>query len=341
MFQTGMLGGPRALRTRTFILAVLLSCLPGPRGWAVQAAAPRAGEEPFTVLQIMRYDWSEDLEVVRMSEGLWRIHKLAQDHKIWEDADRLARIQWRQWYRDGSPESHARRWVLPRPEAPQFFTHGRFQDQFEAEEKLKSLKAEMEKRLERYRAYRDQTSLFFLDNLLENRKVVRALIPKARTALENRTDAIVKRWPESRKREIWTVVHQAEQKARAMVADKSAEAGGELDVLDVFNTQQELLKPVYAQFKIDEDQWYLVWEEGDKNKWPLPPSEFLPATYANVLQALQDLRSGKDDFLVKSRRRQALKSPAGSHSVQTYAPRRAGFLRENQHCPWNGRAATR
>ena len=46
--------------------------------------------------------------------------------------------------------------------------------------------------------------------------------------------------------------------------------GEEPDLVEVYNKQQEMLKPIYARYGIDENMWAIIWEEGYLAKWPMP-----------------------------------------------------------------------
>lgn len=275
---------------KTIVLLALLGFF-GLPAWAAAPVQPKP--RPYTVLQIIYYDGTEKIEAVKVEEGLWRVHQIGSEHRLWEDADRLARAQWHDWFGLFTLENRARQWVLPKPVPPVFATYGRYEDEFDTEDQVRKLKSDYEKRMAKLRTFTDQTSLAYLDNLTENRKLVRTLLPKAREARLKRTDESVKRWTDSKKREIWDVVFQAEAKARFQVAEQTP-PGEEYDILAIYNAQQELLKAIYLQYKMTDEQWYIVWEEGDRAKWPTPKPEFLPATLENVTQALRDMKSGME-----------------------------------------------
>jgi len=271
-------------------LATVIPLLLPSFAWAAMNAPAKPAEKPFTVLQIMYYDGGEKIEIVRVSAGLWRIHQIMQEQRVWDEAYKLARYQWHQWFFQNTQENKARQWVLPKPAPPRFATFGRYAADLDAEEKVRELIAVRDKRMAQFNAIKDLHALVYLDNFTENRKLVRSLLGKAREALIERSDDSTKSWGRSKKREVWDLVHLAEWRARQQVFEKTPE-GQEPDILDVYMTQQELLKAIYQQYKMTEDQWYVIWEEGDKQKWPLPPNEYRAATKENVLKALQDLRT--------------------------------------------------
>ena len=223
----------------------------------------------FTILQITYYDGTEVLEAVPSSEAVWRMQEISADYRAWERADRLARVQWHTWFSKPLPENKDRTWVMAKPTPPRFNVQGKFDEQLDAEDRIRAFKAEELKKRERLWRSNDPQSVIYWDNFFENRKLTKSMLPQARLELLNREDQNVKRWPESKKHEVWDLVHFAEIRARQIVAEKS-EKKDNLDILAVYNTQQDLLKPIYAQYKLDDDQWYVIWQEGDKNKWPIP-----------------------------------------------------------------------
>ena len=283
------------------VLLVSLAFLSCPfQAHGVQAAGPETRnskgvqsakkEKPFTILHIVRYDGSESVEVVRISEGMWRVQQLMSDSAVWKEADRLARVKWNEWLRGAENiERSARRWVLPNPARPWFEPIGQYEDEFDTEDKVKELQVQIQRRLGMRRATGDR---MFLDNWHENQRFLKAMLPKARQVCIRKDELQAKRFSVVKKKAIWELVHLAEVEARKRAAEKNL-MGGAPDILEIYNIQQELLKPIYAQYDIDEGQWFVIWTEGDHNKWPIPkfPSAKDKGSAANAdLEAEQAAR---------------------------------------------------
>lgn len=232
---------------------------------------PKKGKrEPYTILQVAHYDGSASVEVVKQGQALYRIQEIMSDYRVWQEADRLARTQWSDWFRSAPNEERTnRRWVLPNPAPPKCATAGKFADEFDSDDKVKQLREEIRKNAENRKKFSDLQTLYFLDNLEENQKALRAKLPEARENLLKKDEIAVKRIDIGKKRAIWDLVYMAEVEARRKVEAKTPK-DEEPDILEIYNTQQDFLKPIYEKYAIDEGQWAVIWEEGYNKKWPIP-----------------------------------------------------------------------
>ena len=254
--------------------------------------APKS--KPFTILKISNYDWSESVEVVKIDEAVWRVQQLNAEYRVLVEADRLARAQWKKWFGSTAQEASVRQWVLPALRPPQIQSYGRFEDEFDTEDKVRELKAEYQKRIDtKLSVTTDYRTKALLDNVLENRKLLKSMLPKAHEALTKIAEKALSLWPEAKKREIWDLVNKTELQAHQSIMETTDD--DDVDFLDVYNKQQELLKPIYAQFNMTEDQWYLIWAEGDKKKWPVPAKpETRSAKMNAVLKLLREVKEKPD-----------------------------------------------
>jgi hypothetical protein len=243
---------------------------------------PRIEKRPYTVLRIKRYDGAMAYEVVKTKEVGIRAKEIWSEYPIWEEAHRRARIQWAKWFWEKTPANAGREWVLPKPDPPKFRTIGRYEDVFEAEERAKKLqsahnsKLQRIKRLLRRRARRSRKSLAYLDNLEENRKLVRALIPRVHVAMLARDRRVVRSLPNHRKKRIWALGHVARQRAERELKEDAMDGKGdesEPDAVDLYNAVQEAMRPILAHYDVTERQWYMIWEEGYISRWPVPDIE--------------------------------------------------------------------
>ena len=258
---------------------------------AVAQAASLSAPKPYTVLEVINYDGSVNVSPVKIDEGLWRVRQINADFRVWKEAHVLARTQWTEWFSHDATDRNNRRWVLPNPVPPQFTTIGQYVDTFDAEDKVNELKAELQKRADAAKTA-DMGTQVYVDNLRENQKLLKEMLVKARHKLTEHDETNAKRLSAEKRREIWDAVAAAEIEARRIVA-ATADKHEELDILKIYIEQQKLLEPIYEKHKIDEGLWFVVWEEGDRKKWPVPaaPLEWMAANYENVAKLLKELKT--------------------------------------------------
>jgi hypothetical protein len=275
-------------RERAMKIIVILTIVAAQ--FACAHAASLSAARPYTVLEVINYDGSVNISPVKIDEGLWRVRQTNADFRVWKEANALARTQWTEWFSHDTNDRNSRRWVLPNPVPPQFTTIGQFADTFDAEDKVTELKAELQKRIEAAKNA-DMGTQLYLDNLRENQKLLKEMLSKARHKLTERDEANAKRLSAEKRREIWDAVAGAEFEARHIVM-QTADKHEELDILKIYIAQQKLLEPIYEKFKIDEGMWFIVWEEGDKKKWPtaVMPLEWMAANSENVAKLLKELK---------------------------------------------------
>ncbi len=243
---------------------------------------PEITKRPFTILRIVRYDGTTSYEVLKSNEMGIRAREIYAEYPIWEEAHRRARIQWAQWFAEKIPENAGREWVLPKPKPPRFGSVGVFQDEFDAEEKVKSLNrteqakmARIKKQLRQNARY-SKKAVAYLSNLEENRKLLRELIPEVHEALLAQDRAVITRMSEKKKKTIWNLAHIAQQKAEKKLREKTVDENKkpvEPDVVDLYNALHDAIEPILKRYKIKERQWYMVWEDGYMNEWSIPKIE--------------------------------------------------------------------
>jgi hypothetical protein len=264
------------MRTLALLASALLSAA------SIHAAVqPSNRSKPYAVLQVTYYDGSVDYEVLKTKELPLRARELWSEFPSWQEAYFAAYRQWTMWYRERTAENRGRKWVLRKPRKPHLRQMGTFADEIDAADQAEKLNATVQERRNKAaqglwrNARRNWQTLTYLSNYHENAKLVRAMLPEARKKLDERDRKVAARLSDKKKRELWNLVHQAEYRARELLAEKKKDENGKPakpDILEVHNKTQELLKPILARYRLNEWQWYVIWEEGHLAKWPVPPA---------------------------------------------------------------------
>lgn len=288
--------------TLLYLLPVLLAA-----GIRAAEAAPAGNDdkaETYTVIEVAYYDGKVTYEAVKTKEVFLRAQEIWAEFPIWKEAHIAAQRQWHEWFSAKTPENRGRAWVLPNPVPPRFQKKGVFADEIEAGDKVKEFeKAHIEKINEaQQNLYKNRTQtwqqMMYLNNLHYNSDLLRELMPGIRKKAMERDRQDAQRLAESKKKQVWEMMHLAEQEARRRLqaqaeaqpkkeapaeaakakdgkdapaaAPAAAPAEDELDILEVHRLTQELGKPVLDRMGLTESQWYAIWEEGYLNKWPIP-----------------------------------------------------------------------
>ncbi|MFH1021824.1 MAG: hypothetical protein V1809_00370 [Planctomycetota bacterium] len=223
------------------------------------------GPRPYTILGVQFYDGTWLVEPLKKADAPWRLQQLSMDFRVIEEANKRAREAWNTRYfsKDGW------RWVLEKPVRPIYSAYGSYPDEFDAQDKIIELKKIYEQKMSRMIKSKDYGTQAWLISLEENKKIVKLKIPEARDALHTADEAVVTKISIAKKREIWDKVHQAELEAKQYLL-RRLEKGEDLDPVDVYTLQQRILLDVYTRYEINEFQWVIIWEEGDKAGWPVP-----------------------------------------------------------------------
>ncbi len=235
--------------------------------------------KPYTVLKITRYDGTVTYEVLKTKEMGIRAREIYEEYPIWKEAHRRARIQWNQWFWEKIPENAGREWILPKPKRPRFSTVGVYQDEFDAEDKVKALNrvegakmVRIKKQL-RQNARTSRKAVAYLSNLEENRKLVRSLIDSVHEAMLAHDRRIVAAMSEREKKRVWMGCHILQQKAEQRLREKTVDENKnpvEPDVVDLYNALHDAIEPFLEKHKLEMRQWYMIWEEGYVNEWQTP-----------------------------------------------------------------------
>ncbi len=257
-----------------FLIPVSLFILP-----LLADSAEKNPDDNYTVLKISYYDARVVHEVHQIKELALRIQEVWAEFPIWQEAHRQATRKWNEWYRERTPENQGRAWVLPKPTQPRFEKVGTFTDEIAAEDKAAELRKAHQARIDQYSKdlYRNRTQswpqMMKLNNMFANAKLVRELIPLVRDEIIDKDRKAAMRLPESKRKEIWDLVHKAEAEAKRIATEASKDKDGnptEPDVIEVYNLSRKLIDPILSRYRITEWQWFAIWEEGYLNKWVVP-----------------------------------------------------------------------